>query len=121
MSYSFQEPLDSPRNSSLVPSPTQPEVSARGENVSLSFRTFQNPVLLLYVSSFSREFLALLINNGEEERLIHFPVTSLFIPVMFPLFLLFSAAFLCQRHPVLGSFVLFPIPFSKYTFITLRI
>uniref|UniRef100_H3CRA8 Contactin associated protein like 3 n=1 Tax=Tetraodon nigroviridis TaxID=99883 RepID=H3CRA8_TETNG len=67
VSYSFQEPLDSPRNSSLVPSPTQPEVSARGENVSLSFRTFQNPVLLLYVSSFSREFLALLINNDHLE------------------------------------------------------
>lgn len=67
VSYSVQEPLDFPRNSSLAPSFIQSDVSLRGENVSLSFRTFQSPALLFYVGSFYREFLALLVDGGEEE------------------------------------------------------
>lgn len=39
----------------------------RGENVSLSFRTNQSPALLLYVGSYQREYLALLLNkNGNK-------------------------------------------------------
>lgn len=67
MSYSVQDPLDFSRNSSLVPSFIQSDVSLRGEDVSLSFRTFQSPTVLLYVSSFYRGFLALLLNDGEEQ------------------------------------------------------
>uniref|UniRef100_H2TN15 Contactin-associated protein-like 4 n=1 Tax=Takifugu rubripes TaxID=31033 RepID=H2TN15_TAKRU len=36
----------------------------RGENVSLSFRTNQSPALLLYVGSYQREYLALLLNKN---------------------------------------------------------
>ncbi|XP_029690967.1 contactin-associated protein-like 4 [Takifugu rubripes] len=38
----------------------------RGENVSLSFRTNQSPALLLYVGSYQREYLALLLNKNEQ-------------------------------------------------------
>lgn len=68
VSYSVQDPLDFSRNSSLVPSFIQSDVSLRGDNVSLSFRTFQSPAVLLYLSAFYREFFALLLNNGEEEE-----------------------------------------------------
>lgn len=64
--YSLQEPLEFSRNHSRLPSFVQPEL--RGENVSLSFRTFQSPALLFYVSSSGGEFLALLVSNGEEEE-----------------------------------------------------
>lgn len=63
MSYSVPEPVDG----SLGPSPVQPEVPLRGDNVSLSFSTSQSPALLIYVSSSHRGFLALLLNHGEEE------------------------------------------------------
>ena len=57
------------RNSSARPSSIYSDVTLRGENVSLSFRTNQSPALLLYVSSYYREYLALLINkHGEEEE-----------------------------------------------------
>lgn len=36
----------------------------RGENVSLSFRTNRSPALLLYVSSYQRQYLALLLNKN---------------------------------------------------------
>lgn len=68
MSYSVPEPVDFSGNGSLGPSPVQPEVPLRGDNVSLSFSTSQSPALLIYVSSSHRGFLALLLNHGEEQR-----------------------------------------------------
>ena len=71
VSYTFKEPYELTRNSSAPPSSIYSDVTLRGENVSLSFRTNQSPALLLYVSSYYREHLALLINkHGEEEALI---------------------------------------------------
>lgn len=68
VSYAFKEPYELLRNSSAVPSSIHADLTLRGENVSLSFRTFQSPAVLLYISSYRREFLALLINkHGEEE------------------------------------------------------
>ncbi|XP_077381293.1 contactin-associated protein-like 4 isoform X1 [Festucalex cinctus] len=54
--------------SAKLPSPSSilSDVSLRAENVSLSFRTNQSPALLLYVSSYQREYLALLINKYDK-------------------------------------------------------
>lgn len=69
VSYTFKEPYELIRNNSAAPSSIYTDVTLRGENVSLSFRTFQSPALLFYVSSYQREFLAVLINkHGEEEE-----------------------------------------------------
>ncbi|XP_069564962.1 contactin-associated protein-like 4 isoform X1 [Brachyistius frenatus] len=65
VSYTFREPYELVRNSSALPSSIFSDVTLRGENVSLSFRTNQSPALLLYVSSYYREHLALLINKHD--------------------------------------------------------
>uniref|UniRef100_A0A3Q3DXS9 Contactin-associated protein-like 4 n=1 Tax=Hippocampus comes TaxID=109280 RepID=A0A3Q3DXS9_HIPCM len=49
--------------SAKLPSSILSDLSLRAENVSLSFRTSQSPALLLFVSSYQREYLALLINK----------------------------------------------------------
>uniref|UniRef100_A0A3B4ZVE3 Contactin-associated protein-like 4 n=1 Tax=Stegastes partitus TaxID=144197 RepID=A0A3B4ZVE3_9TELE len=66
VSYTFKEPYELSRNSSALPSSIYSDMTLRGENVSLSFRTNQSPALLLYVSSYYREYLALLINKHGE-------------------------------------------------------
>ncbi|XP_069366911.1 contactin-associated protein-like 4 isoform X2 [Paralichthys olivaceus] len=66
VSYTFKEPYELMRNSSALPSSIYSDMTLRGENVSLSFRTNQSPALLLYVSSYYREYLALLINKHDE-------------------------------------------------------
>ncbi|XP_060940143.1 contactin-associated protein-like 4 [Limanda limanda] len=66
VSYTFKEPYELMRNSSAPPSSIYSDVTLRGENVSLSFRTNQSPALLLYVSSYYREHLALLINKHDK-------------------------------------------------------
>uniref|UniRef100_A0A3P8X445 Contactin-associated protein-like 4 n=1 Tax=Cynoglossus semilaevis TaxID=244447 RepID=A0A3P8X445_CYNSE len=66
VSYTFREPYEVVRNSSSPPSSIYSEATLRGENISLSFRTNQSPALLLYVSSYSREYLALLINKHDK-------------------------------------------------------
>ncbi|KAM9844315.1 contactin-associated protein-like 4 [Aulostomus maculatus] len=66
VSYTFKEPYELSRNSSALPSSIFSDTTLRGENVSLSFRTNQSPTLLLYVSSYYREYLALLINKHDE-------------------------------------------------------
>ncbi|KAM8838666.1 contactin-associated protein-like 4 isoform 2-T3 [Synchiropus picturatus] len=63
VSYAFKEPYELMRNSSAAPSSIYSDVTLHGENVSLSFRTSQSPALLLYVSSYYREYLALLVNK----------------------------------------------------------
>ncbi|KAK2822754.1 hypothetical protein Q5P01_022819 [Channa striata] len=66
VSYTFKEPHELAGNGSALPSSIRPDVTLRGENVSLSFRTSQSPALLLYVSSHYREHLALLINKFDK-------------------------------------------------------
>uniref|UniRef100_A0A665XDW3 Contactin associated protein like 3 n=1 Tax=Echeneis naucrates TaxID=173247 RepID=A0A665XDW3_ECHNA len=66
VSYTFKEPYEIIRNSSALPSSIYSDVTLRGENVSLSFRTNQSPALLLYISSYHREYLALLINKHDK-------------------------------------------------------
>uniref|UniRef100_A0A672JUY4 Contactin associated protein like 3 n=1 Tax=Salarias fasciatus TaxID=181472 RepID=A0A672JUY4_SALFA len=67
--YTFKEVYEVSRNSSALPSSIYSDATLRGENVSLSFRTSQSPALLLYVSSYYREYLALLINKHGEDGL----------------------------------------------------
>ena len=66
VSFTFKEPYEFSRNGSAAPSSIYSDVTLRGENVSLSFRTHQSPAVLFYVSSFHREYLALLINKHGE-------------------------------------------------------
>ncbi|CAJ1073054.1 contactin-associated protein-like 4 [Xyrichtys novacula] len=66
VSYTFKEPYELRGNSSALPSSIYSDMTLRGENVSLSFRTHQSPALLLYVSSYYREYLALLINKHDK-------------------------------------------------------
>ncbi|XP_039894437.1 LOW QUALITY PROTEIN: contactin-associated protein-like 4 [Simochromis diagramma] len=66
VSYTFKEPYEMSRNSSALPSSIYSDMTLRGENVSLSFRTNQSPALLLYVSSYYREYLAVLINKHDK-------------------------------------------------------
>ncbi|XP_034743563.1 contactin-associated protein-like 4 [Etheostoma cragini] len=66
VSYTFKEnPYELRRNGSSPPSSIYSDVTPRGENVSLSFRTNQSPALLLYVGSYHREYLALLVNKHD--------------------------------------------------------
>ncbi|KAM9385765.1 contactin-associated protein-like 4 [Pholidichthys leucotaenia] len=66
ITYVLKEPHELSRNGSDAPSSIHSDVTLRGENISLSFRTGQSPALLLYVSSFHREYLTLLINKHDE-------------------------------------------------------
>uniref|UniRef100_A0A3B3XFL4 Contactin associated protein like 3 n=1 Tax=Poecilia mexicana TaxID=48701 RepID=A0A3B3XFL4_9TELE len=65
--YTFKEPYELTRNSSALPSSIYSDTTLRGENISMGFRTAQSPALLLYVSSYYREFLAVLINKHGEK------------------------------------------------------
>uniref|UniRef100_A0A8C2JKL8 Contactin associated protein like 3 n=1 Tax=Cyprinus carpio TaxID=7962 RepID=A0A8C2JKL8_CYPCA len=64
VTYTFKEPYKLNRNVSAQSSSIYSDLTLRGENVSLSFRTSQAPALLLYVSSYYREFLAVLLNRN---------------------------------------------------------
>ncbi|AWP03634.1 putative contactin-associated protein-like 4 [Scophthalmus maximus] len=66
VAYTFKGPYELARNSSAPPSSIYSDVTPRGENVSLSFSTSQSPALLLYVGSYYREYLALLVNKHDE-------------------------------------------------------
>ncbi|XP_047458129.1 contactin-associated protein-like 4 isoform X2 [Mugil cephalus] len=65
--YTFQEQMASEQNksSSALPSSIYSDMTLRAENISLSFRTGQSPALLLYVGSYHREYLALLLNKQD--------------------------------------------------------
>uniref|UniRef100_A0A8C1MXU6 Contactin associated protein like 3 n=1 Tax=Cyprinus carpio TaxID=7962 RepID=A0A8C1MXU6_CYPCA len=72
VTYTFKEPYELNRNVSAQSSSIYSDLTLKGENVSLSFRTSQAPALLLYVSSYYREFLAVLLNrNGLKQRERH--------------------------------------------------
>ncbi|XP_041849072.1 contactin-associated protein-like 4 isoform X2 [Melanotaenia boesemani] len=67
--YTFKEPYELSRNSSSLPSSIYSDMTLREENVTLSFRTTQSPALLLYVNSYFRQYLALLINKHDKLEL----------------------------------------------------
>uniref|UniRef100_A0A3Q3E2H3 Contactin associated protein like 3 n=1 Tax=Labrus bergylta TaxID=56723 RepID=A0A3Q3E2H3_9LABR len=69
VSYTFKELYELRGNSSALPSSIYSDTTLRGENVSLSFRTNQSPAVLFYVSSYYREYLALLINKHGKDML----------------------------------------------------
>ncbi|KAM4556058.1 contactin-associated protein-like 4 [Fundulus diaphanus] len=64
--YTFKEPYELSRNRSALPSSIYSDTTLRGENVSIGFRTAQSPALLLYVSSYYREYMAVLINKHDK-------------------------------------------------------
>uniref|UniRef100_A0A667X1L7 Contactin associated protein like 3 n=1 Tax=Myripristis murdjan TaxID=586833 RepID=A0A667X1L7_9TELE len=66
VSYTFKEPYELNRNSSTLPSSIYSDMTLRAENISLSFRTSQSPALLLYISSYYREYLAVLVNRHDK-------------------------------------------------------
>ncbi|XP_061680126.1 contactin-associated protein-like 4 isoform X2 [Syngnathoides biaculeatus] len=61
--YTLKEPYELNQNHSALPSSIFSKMTLRGENISLNFRTRQTPALLLFVNSFHREYIALLINR----------------------------------------------------------
>ncbi|KAM8875331.1 contactin-associated protein-like 4 isoform 2-T2 [Spinachia spinachia] len=69
VAYKLKEPYEVNRNLSTLPFSIYSDLTLRGENISLSFRTTQCPALLLYVNSVYREYLALLINQHDELEL----------------------------------------------------
>ncbi|XP_062340357.1 contactin-associated protein-like 5 isoform X1 [Osmerus eperlanus] len=64
VTYTFKEPYELNRNASGLPSSIFSELTLGGENVTLSFSTTQTPALLLYVSSYYKEYLAVLLNRN---------------------------------------------------------
>ncbi|KAA0704301.1 Contactin-associated protein-like 4 [Triplophysa tibetana] len=62
--YMFKEPYELSRNGSAQSSSIYSDLTLRGVNISLSFRTSQAPALLLYVNSYYREYLAVLLNRN---------------------------------------------------------
>ncbi|XP_061540117.1 contactin-associated protein-like 4 [Phycodurus eques] len=61
--YTLKESYELSQNRSALPSSIFSKMTLRGENISLNFRTRQTPALLLFVNSFYREYIALLINR----------------------------------------------------------
>ncbi|GLD72550.1 contactin-associated protein-like 4 [Lates japonicus] len=68
ISYTFKEQVvnELNRSNSVQPSSIYSDMILRAENISLSFRTTQSPALLLYVGSYHREYLALLLNKHDK-------------------------------------------------------
>ncbi|XP_065120265.1 contactin-associated protein-like 5 isoform X2 [Paramisgurnus dabryanus] len=64
VTYTFKEPYELSRNVSVQSSSIYSDLTLRGENISLSFRSSQTPALLLYVSSYYREYLAVVLNRN---------------------------------------------------------
>uniref|UniRef100_A0A3B4GBX0 Contactin-associated protein-like 4 n=1 Tax=Pundamilia nyererei TaxID=303518 RepID=A0A3B4GBX0_9CICH len=79
ITYILKEPFELSRNSSGLPSSIYSDITLRGESISLSFSTNQSPALLLYVSSFYREYLILLINKNGEDSQIAFSLGCLLL------------------------------------------
>uniref|UniRef100_A0AAR2KCN3 Contactin associated protein like 3 n=1 Tax=Pygocentrus nattereri TaxID=42514 RepID=A0AAR2KCN3_PYGNA len=74
VAYTFKEPYELNRNASAQSSSIYSDLTLKGENISLSFRTSQAPALLLYVSSYYREYLGILLNrNGLRPQPFHEP------------------------------------------------
>lgn len=66
VAYTFKEPYELNKNASSQSSSIYSDLTLRGESIAFSFRTTQAPALLLYVNSYYREYLAVVLNrNGE--------------------------------------------------------
>eukprot|EP00064_Thunnus_orientalis_P004184 superscaffoldBa00000373_g4195 len=65
VSYTFKE-LTLNKSGSAPPPSIYSGMTLRAENISLSFRTSLSPALLLYVGSYYREYLALLLNKHDK-------------------------------------------------------
>ncbi|XP_076016464.1 contactin-associated protein-like 4 [Genypterus blacodes] len=66
VSYTFSEPALNVSSGAPPPSSVHSDASTlRAENISLSFRTSQSPALLLFITSYHREHLALLLNRHD--------------------------------------------------------
>ncbi|XP_048874781.1 contactin-associated protein-like 5 isoform X1 [Brienomyrus brachyistius] len=63
VAYTFKEPYELNRNASSQSSSIYSDLTLRGESIAFSFRTTQAPTLLLYVSSYYREYLAVMLNR----------------------------------------------------------
>ncbi|TRY64588.1 hypothetical protein DNTS_003142, partial [Danionella cerebrum] len=63
VTYTFKEPYELIRNISAQSSSIYSDLTLKGENISLSFRTSQAPALLLYVNSYYRENMVILLNR----------------------------------------------------------
>ena len=66
--YDFKDPTVKELN---ISSSVLSDSTLRAENISLSFRTSQSPALLLYVGSYHREYLAVLLNKQGERRSLY--------------------------------------------------
>ncbi|CAH6795483.1 Cntnap3 [Phodopus roborovskii] len=65
VTYNFQEHSTLTENTSSLASSLHEDVILSRETITLSFRTTRTPCLLLYVSSFSEEYLSVILaNNG---------------------------------------------------------
>ncbi|XP_051971628.1 contactin-associated protein-like 5 isoform X1 [Xyrauchen texanus] len=64
VTYTFKEPYELNKNISAQSSSIFSDLTLRAENISLSFRTSQSPAMLLYVNSYYREYLAVLLNRN---------------------------------------------------------
>ncbi|XP_058847925.1 contactin-associated protein-like 5 isoform X1 [Acipenser ruthenus] len=62
--YTFKEPHEINTNSSAQSSSIYSDVTLRSEKIYFSFRTTQTPSLLLYVSSYYKEYLAVTLNKN---------------------------------------------------------
>lgn len=125
VAYTFKGPYELARNSSAPPSSIYSDVTPRGENVSLSFSTSQSPALLLYVGSYYREYLALLVNkHGEEDarRLLFWRRARLLSSRTFSL-LLFTKGFSLSSFPkfYLWKFIFLIPPYLPFQLITLLV
>uniref|UniRef100_A0A669BU91 Contactin-associated protein-like 4 n=1 Tax=Oreochromis niloticus TaxID=8128 RepID=A0A669BU91_ORENI len=82
VTYAFKEQMVNELNrsssaSSSFPSSIYSDITLKAENVSLSFRTSQSPALLLYVSSYHREYFAVLLSNSKDAEILRSKVKNL--------------------------------------------
>uniref|UniRef100_UPI0037E86000 contactin-associated protein-like 4 n=1 Tax=Semicossyphus pulcher TaxID=241346 RepID=UPI0037E86000 len=69
VSYTFKDPALNKLNRSsggTLPSSIYSDTTLRAEKISLSFRTSQSPALLLYVGSYHKEYLAVLLSKHDK-------------------------------------------------------
>ncbi|KAG9355031.1 hypothetical protein JZ751_001744 [Albula glossodonta] len=67
VTYYFKDANEN--TSAHQPSPVNSNLTLRGETISFNFRTSQFPALLLYVSSYHREYIAVLLNRYDTSEL----------------------------------------------------
>jgi hypothetical protein len=76
VTYTFQEPFSVMQNRSSQASRVYRESSRARENIAFSFLTTQSPAMLLTVSTFSQQYIAVILAlNGRDTSTIHLFVT----------------------------------------------